>query len=362
MSSQAISVSSPQISVLVVNWNGKNVLDRCLTALSEQTFKDAEILIIDNASTDGSIDELEVRYPSLTDDFHSFRVIRLQHNMGFAVANNIAARNAAGEWLAVLNNDAFPSPTWLESLVSASGEHPGCASFASRVVREEDAAQIDSAGIIYHSSGLSWNRGQNQLNTTDFDIPCEVFGACGAAALYNREVFLQLNGFDETWGSYYEDTDLAFRLQLSGQRCVYVPDALVEHVGSASFGAASAAAIFHQQRNWVWTYLKNMPTSLLWRSLFQHLLANLVFLFYYLYKGKGIEYFSAKEAALREFSRIIDARQETQNQLLVTNPDPAEVIAKITSLIDNNWLSPYKLGKMYSAIKNKQSGIQNGIG
>jgi GT2 family glycosyltransferase len=121
------TADSPLVSVVVVNWNGEGILDRCLQALKEQTFQDYEVILVDNASTDKSIASAEEFWPEIL-------IIKLDRNLGFAEANNIGARRARGQWLALLNNDAFPAPDWLEQLVAAGRRYPESAFFASKLI------------------------------------------------------------------------------------------------------------------------------------------------------------------------------------------------------------------------------------
>lgn len=317
----------PAISVIIANWNGARVLPRCLAALSAQTFTNYEIILVDNASDDHSADGLEARYAKL-------QVIRLAQNLGFAAANNIGARAARGEWLALLNNDAFPHPDWLVQLVTVAHDYPERAFFASRLVRADDHARLDGEGDVYHVSGLAWRRNHNRNIAEASDEIQEVFSACAAAALYPRQAFLQVGGFDEDFFSYHEDIDLAFRLRLQGYRCLCVPCAVVEHIGSASYGERSDFAVYYGHRNLVWTFFKNMPTPLLWRYLPWHITANLFFLLYYSLRGQWRAISRSKIDALRGLRRVLNKRHAIQQSRQVSTEDLARVM-------DRGWSSPH---------------------
>ena len=195
------------VSVIVVNYNGAALLPRCLEALAAQTFRGFELILVDNASTDTSLAAVEANPPAVP----SLRLLRLERNLGFAAANNLAARQAHGRWLALLNNDAFPAPTWLEELLAAAHRRPDCASFASRMLKADQPELLDGAGDILHTSGLGWRRGANQP-AASFGLEEDVFSACAAAALYDKELFLQLGGFDEDFVSYHEDLERAQKM------------------------------------------------------------------------------------------------------------------------------------------------------
>jgi len=315
--------------VIVVNWNGARFLERCLAALCNQTFSDFEIIVVDNRSTDGSADDLESKFKA-----RALHVERLPMNRGFPAANNLGARLARGKWLALLNNDAFPAPDWLECLVGVAESQPDYAFFASRLIQAENRERLDGAGDMYHISGMSWRRFYNAPTTRACAGVEEVFGACAAAALYRRDAFLAVDGFDEDWFAYHEDTDLGFRLRLRGLRCLYVPQAVVYHIGSATNVARSDFAVYYGHRNLVLTFVKNMPTELLWRYLPAHLMANLLMLTYYSVNGHASAIWRAKIDALRRLPAVWRKRREVQRTRRVA-------ASEIARVLDHGWLSPY---------------------
>jgi GT2 family glycosyltransferase len=320
-------LSAPLVSIVVVNWNGAAVLPRCLDALTAQTMRDSELLVVDNASTDGSADGLEATHPEA-------RVIRLEHNTGFAAANNLAARLARGKWLALANTDAFLDPHWLQAMTGAAEARPEFSFFASRLLQTSDPSRLDGAGDVYHISGLVWRRGFGQPAAQTALQEEEVFSPCGAAALYLRQAFVAAGGFDEDYFAYLEDVDLGFRLRLLGHRCLYVPTAVAQHVGSASHGARSKFSTYYSQRNMVWTYVKDMPGRDLWLSLPAHLLANLVFMVYHPFTGLGRVTWLAKWHALKGLPSAFRKRREVQRSRTVPS-------STINELLDRAWLSPY---------------------
>jgi GT2 family glycosyltransferase len=321
---------NPGVSIIIVNWNGMNNLPRCLEALRCQTFTNYEIQVIDNGSSDKSVDGLEQRWPDI-------KVTRLKNNIGFAAANNLGARVARGQWLALLNTDAFPEPDWLERLLQAADTHPEFSFFASRQLQANTPDLLDGAGDAYHISGLAWRR-YSGYPAYQFGLePEEVFSPCAAAALYSRQVFLQAEGFDEDFFSYHEDVDLGFRMRLQGFRCLYVPDAVVRHIGSASNGAHSDFAVYHWQRNMVWSFVKNMPSSLFWQALPAHLLANIVYGLDFILKGRVGLIWKAKRDAMRGLSKAFQKRKEIQNKRTIG-------AGELKKSMERGWLQPYLLG------------------
>lgn len=333
----------PFVSVVVVTWNGAGVLPRCLQSLRAQTYQDFELILVDNASSDGSTIGLEERFP----DIH---IIRLDRNHHFAAANNLAARQASGEWLALLNNDAFPAPDWLEKLLAAAKENPEYTFFAPRMTQALDPRRIDGTGDVYHVSGLAWRRDYNRPAAEVQRPPGEIFSPSAAAALYQLQPFLQVGGFDESYTSYHEDIDLGYRLRLRGHRCMYVPDAVVEHIGSASYGKDSAANIYYMHRNFIWTFFTNTPSELLWRHLAAHLVANLFFLIFYSLRGQPGAIWKAKVDALRGLPAAWRKRKERQGNRTIQARELAD-------LMDHGWFSPYLLGSQGERMRRWASKI-----
>ena len=332
----------PLISVIIVAWNSKNYLTACLDRLVPQTFCDFEVVVVDNGSVDHAVDKLEEKYPSL-----ALRLEKLPVNYGFAAANNIGARLAHGQWLALLNADAFPEPDWLERLLEATEKYPN-AFFASQQIQVNHSGLLDGEGDVYHVSGLAWRRNYGFPVQEKQEVE-EIFSPCGAAALYPRQAFLDAGGFDEDYFSYQEDVDLGFRLRLRGLRCFYVPRAVVRHVGSATFGINSDFAFYHSHRNLVWTFVKNMPGILFWRYLCAHLFLNLVYLVLYTIRRRGIVVWKAKLDALRGLPKAVQKRKLIQKNRKATSAD-------ILRIMERGWLQPYLLGyhSRYTLTKSKR--------
>lgn len=321
----------PTISVIIANWNGGQYLPSCLKALARQTFTDYEILVVDNGSSDGSVD-------SLQDDWPNVRLTRLERNQGFAAANNLGARLARGEWVAFLNNDAYPEPGWLAALVAASLANPEYGVFASRILLFDPPDLLDSTGDVYHISGNAWHRGYRQDAATYQPSAGDVFSACAAAAMYRKADFLEWGGFDEDYFAYMEDIDLGFRLRAGGKPTYYVPDAVVRHVGSATSGIESGFTVYHVHRNLVWCYITNMPGGYVWLYLPIHLLCALIFLGYYIRLGVGKDYVRAKWDALAGIRKAIHKRKRVQRRRKARAND-------IVAGMDHGWFSPFLLGR-----------------
>ncbi len=255
---------SPFFSILIINYNGGDYLQGAVDSLVAQQFQDFETIIIDNDSQDGSLERLDVS------GLKACRVEALGRNSGFAEGNNIAAQMAQGEWLALLNADAVAEPDWLATLHKAIADHPDCAMFASTQISMDDPDMLDGAGDGYTSWGFAW-RGCYRRPIRELPQFGETFGPCGASAAYRRETFLEIGGFEERFFCFMEDVDLAFRLRLQGEYCLFLPELRVVHKGGGLSGEKSEFAVVHGARNRIWTYWGNMPSLLLWLTLPGHL-------------------------------------------------------------------------------------------
>lgn len=297
----------PEIFIIIPTWNNANMIHQCLGCLAQQTIQDFEIIIIDNASSDGSIKNLREKWLNLT-----IQIEKLDKNKGYAIANNIGARLAHGKWLALLNADAFPEPDWLEKLLKAAKESQEFSVFASRQLQANSPELLDGAGDAYHMTGLAWRQHYNQPAKDYGHQSEEVFSVCPTAALYSREEFLKVGGFDEDYFSYFEDVDLGFRLRLSGAKCLYVPEAVVHHVGSASTGKRSDFSVYYGYRNMIWTFIKNMPSPLFWVFLPLHVSAIFFFAVYLTLRGQGKVIWKAIFDAIGGLPKMIEKRKSIQ--------------------------------------------------
>lgn len=298
----------PKVTVVIVNWNGERFLNRCLAGLLAQTVKPHEIILVDNASADASLDIVR-RYPLV-------QLLAQNENLGFARGNNVAIEAAAAEseWIALLNPDAFPQPHWLEALLAAARDYPACDVFGSKLVKATDPAVLDGVGDAYHMSGLVWRERHGALQQEGDLVIREIFSPCAAAALYRRSALLEVGGFDEDFFCYVEDVDLGFRLRLAGHKALYVPDAVVHHVGSGTTGGQhSGFSVYHGHRNLVWTFVKDMPSLLFWLLLPLHVLLNVVSIVWFTLQGLGRVILRAKRDALLGLPKMWRKRQAIQS-------------------------------------------------
>ena len=253
----------PLVTVVIPTVRGRTWLPACLNALRAQTFRDFDIFIIDNASTDGTRNWL-----SAQSDVH---VIRNETNVGFAAACNQGMRASRSPFIALLNDDTRADAGWLEALVSEvlnierrvpHGQstpdihHMSLGACASLMLYADRPDMVQSAGISMDRAAIAWDR-LGGRHVSDAQAACDVFGASGGACLYRRAMLDAIGLFDERFFAYLEDVDLAWRAQRAGWRCVYVPQARVLHYTSATGGEGSPFKQRLLGRNKQWMVAKN---------------------------------------------------------------------------------------------------------
>ena len=244
---------SPLISVVIPNWNGAHLLPVCIGSLRRQSYTGHEIIVVDNASQDGSLELLAREYADV-------RVVALPLNTGFTGACNAGIRASQGEFVALLNSDAEAHELWLANVVSAFKRHPEAGLVASKMLLFDRRDTLHTAGDYYRLDGVPGNRGVWQRDEGQFDREEYVFSACGGSAAYRRSMLDEIGLLDDDFFFSCEDVDLAWRAQLAGWKCVFVPEAVVYHKLAATGGGPTAS--FHDGRNMIWVMAKNYPDSL----------------------------------------------------------------------------------------------------
>jgi len=213
-----------QAIVIVVNWNGKRFLDDCLTALERQTYPNFGVILVDNGSTDGSVEFVRERFPRVD-------ILGLPENVGFAGANNRAmtqALSGRAQYIALLNNDTKADERWLEHLVRVMESGKDIGICASKMLRMEDPHILDATGHIFRKGRIS-ERGHGEVDAHQYDDQIDIVGACAGACLYRREMLEEIGLFDERYGSYYEDAELSWRAYNRSWRARFVPESMVLH-------------------------------------------------------------------------------------------------------------------------------------
>jgi len=269
---------NPVVSVVIVNYNGLHFLKDCVQSLLSQTFRQIEIIVVDNASSDNTVEFLKGQYPGL-------KIIENTINYGFAGGINEGIRHASGSFILTMNNDTSADPHCIEHLIAVMNTDDRTGMCATKMLLPDN--RIDSTGICISRSGAAWDRGIFENNNGQFGEREDVFGPCAGAALYRKTMLDEIGLFDEDFFLYMEDVDLAFRARLAGWNCVFVPEAVVYHYHGGTSGVMSDITIYYGNRNILWWPVKNYPLLILLVSLPWMIARTMGVLPYYASMGRG---------------------------------------------------------------------------
>jgi GT2 family glycosyltransferase len=300
-----------KVSMIVVNWNGRKLLKDCLDCLSLQTYLNRETIFVDNNSKDSSVSFVRENFPDV-------KIVELANNCGFTGGNLAGLEAAGGEFIALINNDTRAEETWLENLIRPMIDDEKVGICASKLIID-GTDKIDSAGDGLTSAGVGFKRGLRKAKS-HYVQEETVFGACAAAALYRRQMLRQIEFFDDNFFLNDEDTDLNFRAQLFGWRCVYVPTAVVYHKVNASIGRLSDLAVYYHARNLEFIWIKNLPTGLMLRFAHHKVIQEFgSFCYLCLRHMKWRAFFRAKRDALKMLPDMLRKRVEIQRRKTVSD-------------------------------------------
>jgi GT2 family glycosyltransferase len=247
-------IMPPLASFIVVNWNGASYLEECLNSLLHQTYKDFEILVVDNGSTDTSHEILE-RYPQII-------VIQNEKNRGFGPANNQAIQQAKGEWISFVNNDTVLEPTWLDQMILPF-ENPVIGMAAGKTLSYFHRQIIDNTGHLLYWDGVNRGRGRMQRDDGQFDQVQNALFPSGCACVFRASTLRQIGYFDEDFYLYGDDTEIGLRARLAGWECAFVSTAVAFHRYSGSSGEYDPMKFYFVERNRCWVAVKYFPAELL---------------------------------------------------------------------------------------------------
>src|SRR5258708_1721280 len=306
----------PKVSIIVLNWNGRKFLENCLDSLQKLTYNSIEIIVVDNNSKDGSVELVKEKYPKIL-------LVENKENHGFAKGNNIGYEKSNGEYILILNNDTKVTPDFLDPLVKTFEKDStiGCVQPQIRLL--EDKEILDGAGAFLTSTGFLYHFGYLKNKNKDiYNRQTEIFSAKGACMLLNRKAIEKVGLFDEDFFIFFEETDLCFRLWLSGFTVVYEPKSIIYHVGGADTTSSKSYQFerraYLSLRNTFCSYLKNFGTLNLITILPIFIFLELCLAIYYLFNLKVKLAISATRALLwnaRNIRKTLKKRKAVQHNL-----------------------------------------------
>jgi len=304
----------PEISIIIANWNGKHFLHDCLTSLRQQTFHDFETILVDNGSSDGSVEYVRADFPEV-------RIVALDRNLGFTGGSLAGYEVAEGSLIVLLNNDTEAHPNWLAEIHRGSLDFPSAGSFASKMMYFNQRSRIENCGFMVSQAGTTAELGRDEINQPEWDRPRSVFGACAGAAAYRRSMLHEIGFLDPDFFMIYEDVDFSFRAQLAGYDCMYLPKAIVYHRYRSTIKKQPAKQVYYAQRNIEFVYWKNMPAGLLLRCAPQRLLYELGAALFFFTQGAGVAFLRAKIGALKMLPAMLRKRRTIQESRVRNNAE-----------------------------------------
>jgi len=290
------------VSIIIVNWNGRDLLDECLSAVNAQTSHNFEVILVDNGSKDNSLAFVHEKFPSV-------KTIALETNSGFTGGNIAGYQVAQGEYIVLLNNDACLCECWLEYMIEAL-ESDECIGFCSSKIIISETNLIDSVGDTFTTAFTGTKIGEFS-NECLHDSKVFVPGACAAAVIYKRKMLDDIGFLDDDFFLNHEDTDLNMRAWLAGWKCLFVPEAVVKHKVSASIGTLSDTSVYYFARNNEWVWIKNVPLQFLILNLPQRVLYDIAsFGYFCMMQGKWRPFLKGKWHAVLGIPKMLAKRRQ----------------------------------------------------
>ena len=319
-----MSQENPLVSVIVVNYNGKKWLKKCFDSLSSQTYKNLELIFVDNSSSDGSVEFVKSKYPSV-------KIVELSENYGYAIGNNRGYQVSSGGYIVLLNNDTYVEDTYIQEFLDNINSKPKIAVIQSKIVLMDQPGLIDSAGSFLTDFSLLYHLGfKKPSNLNLYNSAYPVFSVKGASIMIKKEVIENVGLFDEEFWSYYEETDFCHRVWIAGYECWYFPTPICYHaLGSTSSLMKNDFVQFHNFKNKLLSMLKNFETTSLIRFLPFYFTFTTCASVLWLFQGKHGHFFAIYKSYLwnlKKLSQTLSKRKKINSMRVISDK---ELIPKI---------------------------------
>jgi len=298
------------ISIIIVNYNGKKWLKKCLDSLYAQTYKNFEIIFVDNASVDDSVAFVRSNYPEI-------KIVISKKNLGFAGGNTLGFKYAKGEYVLLLNNDTWAEKDYLLFLLEAFTVIPNLGSVQSKIILMNEPDKLDVCGSYWTDSSFLYHFGMGQdQSKKKYNTPMPFFSNKGASMMLKKEVIDKIGFLDDDFWSYYEETDLCNRIWLSGYECWYYPKAIIHHaVGGTAITFSNSFIQFHNFKNKLMSFLKNFELTTLVKILPIYFIFNFLLSIFWIFQGKMRHFLALYQAIwwnLNHFNKTLKKRSEIQ--------------------------------------------------
>jgi hypothetical protein len=330
----------PLISIVIPNWNGVAFLPVCLDSLISQSFRDFEVIVVDNGSTDNSRDLLASKYKWV-------QVVALDKNEGFAGGCNRGISPARGMWVVLMNNDTEAHKDWLKNIAAAIKNKPEYSFFATKILRFDKREILDGTGDFISRSLFVFRFGQFDTDKGQYDGLGEIFSPCGASAIYKKEMLDDVGLFDEDFFAYLEDIDLGMRAHIAGYRGFFVHDSVIYHIGGASTNSEQMSPWVYQQniRNMFLILFKDIPFPVFLICIPSMIFWHSAHLFYVIRRRRELfkYYFIALYESLKLYRKMRIKRRGILGNKAISNSDLYQLLKRGSRL---NWVQ-YKIRKRY---------------
>jgi GT2 family glycosyltransferase len=314
------------ISILIINWNGKKWLKECLDSLLVQTYSEYEIIVVDNASVDGSVTFIRNNYPNV-------KIIQSTKNLGFAAGNNLGLKHAKGNFILLLNNDTVADCDYLANFRKSFEDIPNLGAAQSKIIRMSNENKLDCCGSYWTPFTLLYHIGVNKFaNLPKYNQPFPVFSNKGASMLIRRDIIDEIGLFDDDFWCYYEETDFCNRIWMSGLECWYFPSGIIRHaVGGTSEQFQNSLIQFHNFKNKLLSYLKNYEKKTLISVIPTFLILSTIFSFIWLAQGRyknSIAIYKSFWWNFKNINHTLKKRKVIQSQRKVTDKKIFSLVSK----------------------------------
>ena len=329
-------IINPCVSLIIVTFNAEKFITDCLNSITKQRYTSFETIVVDNDSTDKTIDIIKT-------NFSWVKLVESQKNLGFTGGVRLGFSFAKGKYIALLNPDTRADKEWLGNLLNVMESNEKCAICASLMLKW-GTSLVDTAGDGCTRAGKGYKIGNNQPAKL-YQNTQEVFAACGGAALYRRQMIEEIGFFDPNFFLLHEDTDLSFRARLAGWKCMYVHNAVVEHKVSASIGYKTSLAVYHSVKNSDMVWLKNMPGIFIFLTMPEKIISDIAsFVYLGIIHFRVKDFLRAKWYVVKNFKEIIDARKYIQKKKGVSNKQLFQLLTPFLSVkfIIGLWKNKYQ--------------------
>lgn len=306
-------MKKPKVSIIIVNWNGEDVLKDCLNSLSKIDYSNYEIIIVDNGSQDP---------PPKS---KSYKVIINKTNLGFAGGNNIGTKIAKGKYVLLLNNDTTVTPNFLSLMVDRMEKDPTVGVVQPKIYMMDKKGYLDNAGSFITKTGFLSHWGYGKKDGKAFEIEKEIFSGKGACLLIRKSIIDKVRLFDDDYISYFEDSDFCWKVWLIGSRVLFFPNASINHkVGYTNKRLDIFSINYHSIKNRISTLFKNLSFSNLFLILIPHVVILLTLSFYYLVRlqiNKALMIWKAIFWNLTHFKKLLVRRKKIQKLRTVSDKE-----------------------------------------